>query len=141
MASNDMARFNALIEHLESLPMSSFDKISEQLSAKTICNKSKDERVVLWTGLSEFASKHRRFPGAEWAMRSDIISKNEGIAETLAPKKPLNLHRRLFSGRAFDLYEETDNWKVEHQKIESRRHQAIKDFLAYGGMDSVIRFA
>ena len=141
VSNNLGAVHNELIEHLDNLPKPSFDRILEQLSSKAVCNKPEAERVVLWTGLSEFASKHRRFSGAEWAMSSDIISKIEGIAAKLAPENPLNLHRRLFSGRDLDLYEENDNWKVQQQKLEERRHKAIKDILAFGGMDSVIRFA
>ncbi len=141
MASNDIAKLNELIGHLDNLPKPSFDKILEYLSSEDVCNKPEDERLVLWTGLTEFASKHRRFSDAKWALSTDIISKIEAVAAKLAPKNPLNLHRRLFSGRDFDLYEENDNWEEQRQKLEERRQQAIKDVLVYGGMDVVIGFA
>ncbi|MDO8141082.1 MAG: hypothetical protein Q6358_06240 [Candidatus Brocadiales bacterium] len=141
MTSNDMAKLNELIGHLDNLPEPSFDNILDYLSSKAVCNKPEDERLVLWTKLTKFASKHRRFSDAKWALSSGIISKIEAAVAKLAPKNPLNLHRRLFSGRDFDLYEEKGNWKKQRQKLEERRQEAIKDILIYGGMDAVVRFA
>jgi hypothetical protein len=141
MASNDMEKLNELVGHLDNLPKPSFDKILEHLSLKAICNKPENERLALWTGVTKVALKHRRFSGAKWALSSDIISKIEAVAAKLAPKNPLNLYRRLFSGRDFNLYEEKGNWKEQRQMLEERRQQAIKDILAYGGMDVIIQFA
>lgn len=141
MASNDMAKLNELIGHLDNLPKPSFDKILEHLSSEAICNKPEDDRLELWIGLTEFTSKHKRFSDAKWALSHDIISKIEDVAAKLAPKNPLNLHRRLFGGPYFDFYEENDNMKEQRKKLEERRRLAIKDIHVYGGMKSVIRFA
>ncbi|MFZ3060416.1 MAG: hypothetical protein WA102_11865 [Candidatus Methanoperedens sp.] len=141
MASHDMEKLNELVGHLDNLPQPSFDKVLEHLSSETVSSKPEDERLALWTGLTEFASKHRRFSDAKWALSSDIISKIEAVAAKLAPNNPLNLHRRLFSGRDFDLYEENDNWQEQRQKLEELRQQAIKDLLIYGGIEVVIGFA
>jgi hypothetical protein len=140
MASHDMEKLNELVSQLHNLPPPSFDKVLEHLSSEAVCSKSEDERLALWTGLTEFASEHRRFSDAKWALSSDTISKIEAVAAKLAPKNPLNLHRRLFSGRDFDLYEENDNWEEQQQKLEERRQLAINDILAYGGMDAIIQF-
>ena len=141
MASHDMGKLNELIGHLDNLPQPSFDKVLEHLSSEAISSKPEDERLALWAGLTEFALNHRCFSDAKWALSSDIISKIEAVAAKLAPKNPLNLHRRLFSGRDFDLYEENDNWEEQQQKLEERRQLAISDILTYGGMDAIIQFA
>ena len=47
----------------------------------------------------------------------------------------------MVSGRDFNLYEEKGNWEEQRQKLEERRQQAIKDILAYSGMDVIIQFA
>jgi len=141
MASHDMEKLNELVGQLDNLPQPSFDKVLEHLSSEAVCSKQEDERLALWTGLTEFASKHRRFSDAKWALSSEIVSKVEGVAAKLAPINPLNLHRRLFSGRDIDLYEEKGNWEEQRQKLGERRQQAIRDILAYGGMDVIIQFA
>lgn len=141
MASHDIAKLNELIDHLDNLPQPSFDKVLEHLSSEVISSKPEVERLALWAGLTKFTSKHRRFSDAKWALSSDIISKIEVVAAKIAPKNPLNLHRRLFDGRDFDLYEENDNWEKQQQKFEECRQQVIKEILAYGGMDAIIQFA
>lgn len=141
MASHDMEKLNEIVGHLDNLPKHSFHKILEHLSSEAISSKPEDERLTLWTALTEFASKHRRFSDAEWAISSETITKIETVAAKLAPTNPLYLHRRLFRGSDYDLYEESDNWEVQRQKLEERRQQAINDILIYGGMDAVIRFA
>jgi len=141
MASHDIAKLNELIDHLNNLPQPSFNKVLEHLSSEAISSKPEDERLALWTSLTNFTSKHRRYSDAKWALSSDIISKVEVVAAKIAPKNPLNLHRRLFDGHDFDLYEENDNWEEQQQKFEERRQQVIKDILAYDGMDAIIQFA
>ena len=141
MASHDMTKLNELINNLDNLPRSSFDKVLEHLSSEDVFSKPEDERLALWDSLTEFALNHRRFSDAKWALSSDFISKIEAVAAKLAPKNILNLHRRLFSGRDFDLYEENDNWEEKEQELEERRQQAIKDILVYGGIDALIGFA
>jgi hypothetical protein len=141
MASHDMKKLNELVGQLNNLPQPYFDKVLEHLSSEAVCSKPEDERLALWTELTKFASKHRRFSAAKGNLSSEIVPKIECVAAKLAPTNPLNLHRRLFSGRDRDLYEEKGNWKEQRQKLEERRQQAIKDILAYGGMDVIIQFA
>lgn len=141
MASHDIEKLNDLIGQLGNLPQPSFDKVLEHLSSEVVCSKPENQRLILWTGLTKFASKHRRFSDAKWALSDEIVSKIEGVATKLAPTNPLNLHRRLFSNRDFDLYEKNGNWEEQRQKLEERRQQAIKDILACGGMGEIIQFA
>jgi len=141
MASHDMDKLNELVVHLNNLPKPSFDKALEHLSSEYVTSKSEDERLALWTGLTNFATNHRRFSDAKWALDSDVISKIEEAACLLAPKNPMNLHRRFFCGRDFDLYEENGNYDEQHTKLEGIRLQAIMEILASGGLDAVIQFA
>jgi hypothetical protein len=141
MASCDIEKLNELIGHLDNLPQPSFDKVLEHLASENISSKPEDERLSIWAGLTKFTSKHRRFPNAKWALNREIVSKIERVAEKLAPTNPLNLNRRLFSNRDIDLYEKNGNWEEQQQMLEERRQQAIKDILAYGGMDAILQFA
>ncbi|MEN8132388.1 MAG: hypothetical protein ABFS45_19860 [Pseudomonadota bacterium] len=141
MSNNDIERLSELINHLDDLPAPSFEKMLERLSSEDIVNKPEDERLDLWTRLTAFASKHRQFSDAKWALDADSVSKVEVIAAELTPENPLNLHRRLFNGRDFDLYEERGNWEAQRQKLEERRCQAVKNILAFGGIDAAIQFA
>ncbi len=141
MANDDIDKLNELVRHLDSLPRPSFNELLKHLSSDVMCSKPEEKRLAIWTELIDFAQKHRRFFDAKWALDSDTVSKIEAVAAKLAPSNPLNLHRRLFSDREFDLYEENGNWEEQRRKLEERRQEAIRDILGYGGMDAIIQFA
>ena len=148
MASNDMEKLIELVGDLDNLPEPSFDKLLEHLSSEEICGKPEDQRLKLWTKLTEFASRHRRFSDAERVLSDKIISKIEDVAAKLVPKNPFYLHRILFSHNDLALYEGTwgdpqQKQKLDQhrQKLDQRRQQAIKEILADSGMDMVLQFA
>ena len=148
MASNDIDKLAQLIGDLDSLPKSSLDKLLEHLSSADISGKPENQRLRLWTKLTEFTLKHRRFSDAEWALNDRIVSKIEDVTTKLAPENPFHLHRILFSHNDLDLYEGTwgdpqQEKKIDQhrQKLNQRRQQAIKEILAYGGIDMVLQFA
>ena len=148
MASNDIDKLTELIGDLDNLPKPSFDKFLEHVSSEEICGKPEDQRLKIWTQLTKFASKHRRFSDAEWALSDKILSKIEDVAAKLAPQNPFYLRRRLFSHNDLALYEGTwgdpqqkEKLDQHRQKLDQRRQQAIKEILADGGMDMVFQFA
>ena len=142
IASNDIDKLAQLAEDLNHLPKPYLDKLLEHLSSEEICGKSEDQRLKLWTQLTEFASDHRRFSGAEWALSDNIVSKIEDVAAKLAPENPFNLYRRLFSYKVWQDYDEGSGTREEQQKeLDQLRQKAIKEILAYGGLDMVLQFA
>lgn|GEM_PF-179929 len=141
MAGSDIGKLCELVDHLDNLPQPSFEKLLAHLTSEVVIGKPEDERLDLWSGLITFASKHRRFPDAKWAMSSEMLKRIEEIAKTMAPRNPLNLHRRLFSNRDFELCEEIGNWEEQLHQLEERRQQAIKEILNFGGIDGVLEFA
>ena len=140
MAIYDIDRLKELIGYFDNLPEPSFEKILKHLSSGNISARIESERLGIWTELTEYASRHRKYANAKWALSPKIVSRIENIAKSLAPSNPLNLHRRLFSGRSFDLFEEKGNWQEQYQQLEEKRQAAIKEILDYNGIDAVIQF-
>ena len=148
MASDDIDKLTELVDTLDNLPKPSFDKLLKHLSSEEICGKPEDQRLKLWTQLTELASKHRRFSNEKWAFNDVCVSKIEKVAAKLAPENPFYLHRRLFSHNDLALYEGTwgdpqqeQKLNQHRQKLNHSRQQAIKEILADGGMDMVLQFA
>ena len=138
MASNDIDKLAQLIGILDNLPQPSLDKLLEYLSSEEICNKRENQRLKLWSRLTELASNYRRFSNKEPALIDKIVSKVEDVAAKLAPENPFYLYRILFSSHAFDLYEESETGE---KRLNQDCQQAIKEILADGGMDMVLQFA
>ena len=148
MASNDIDKLAQLVGDLDHLPKPHLDKLLEHLSSEEICGKPEDQRLKLWTKLTEFTAIHRHFSEAKWALSDERASRVEDVAAKLAPENPFYFHRRLFSHNDLTRYEGTwgdpqQKGKLDQhrQKLDQRRHQAINEIMAYGGLDMVLQFA
>ncbi len=138
MASNDIDKLARLVGDLNHLPKPYLDKLLEHLSSEDICGKPEDQRLKLWTKLTEFTAIHERVSDTKWALSDKTVSKIETVAAKLAPENPFHLHRILFSSHAVLLYEESETGE---EQLNQDRQQAIKEILADGGMDMVLQFA
>jgi hypothetical protein len=141
IANTDIAKLTELIGNLHNLPQPAFDKLLGHLESEEIANKPEEERLPLWAKLVIFVSKHNKYADSEWALNSEMIEKIEKIAERLAPQNPLNLYRRLFSGRDFELHEKIGDWEDQQRKLEKRRQHAIQEIVTTHGLETVIKFA
>lgn len=140
-AGLDVAKLSELIDHSDNLIRPAFDQMIETLSSGQIRSLPEDQRQILWRRLSKFTKKHRRFPEAEWSLPDELLKPLETVMDKLAPTDPLLLYQDLFSGRDFDLYEESGNWEEQRRKLDERRASAISEIIAKDGIDGAIRFA
>lgn len=140
-AGTDPRKLTQLVSRLDDLVRPSFDELLNRLKSDDIAGLPEGERREIWDALVSFASKHRKFADAEWALPADTVEQIEETAKALAPKNPFDLHQYLFSERDFDLYEEKGNWQEQLKKLDAKREAAIQEILAAGGMPEVLRFA
>ncbi|MBA7617703.1 hypothetical protein ES703_25019 [subsurface metagenome] len=141
IAKHDLDKLGELINRLDNLPSATFEKVIEYLSSEDIINKQEDERIGLWTRLTNFIFNHKRFADAKWALSAELIAKVEGIAKALAPQNKQNLYRRLFTDRDIDLFEEKGNWQEQQKELEKHRQHAIKEIIDAYGENVIISFA
>lgn len=141
IAGLDVAKLSELIDHFDNLTEPAFKQMIETLSSDQVQSLAEDQRQILWRRLSKFTKKHRRFPEAEWSLPDELLKPLEAVMDKLAPTDPLLLYQELFSGRDFDLYEESGNWDEQRRKLDERRASAISEIIAKYGIDGAIRFA
>lgn len=140
-AGYDTARLSELIDHFDSLPKPTFDRLLEVLASQIISELPEDQRLLLWDRLTKFTNKHRRFSDAKWALSDELITRIENVSELLAPTNPFNLYQHLFTDRDFDLYEENGDWEEQRKRLDARRETAITEIFQQNGVEGVIRFA
>ena len=138
IAGCDTDKLGELIDHLDNLPEPSFDKLLQTLASDSITALPEDNRLPLWDKLVKFTSQHRSFSDEKWAWDDESLAPIEAVANGLAPKSPLNRHRRLFSHNIWDHHTKNENWA---EQLDRDRQKAIKEILACGGVDLVLRFA
>ncbi len=140
MAYEDLEKLNELVANLDNLPKPSFDGVLEYLSSVAITELSEIERLPIWTSLTEFVMKHRKFHDAKWALDAQVVSRIETTANKLSPTSHESLNLRLFSNSDIDLYEERGSWEEQRKKLDEKRQQAIHEILNARGLQGVIAF-
>jgi len=140
MAKGNFAKLGELIKNLDNLPEPFFNKFLAYLGSAEIVNLPEEDRTSLWVVLTDFISKHKRYAGADWALRPELVGKIEQVAKSITPLKPENLYSRLFVEGDFELYENND-WRKQEIKLEENRQNAIREIIAKGKLEAVIRFA
>lgn len=140
-AGQDVEKLSDLIDRFDSLTKPAFDQFIETLSSDAIKSLPEEQKQSLWRRLSKFTKKHRRHADAKWALPNELIAPIEVAMEGLAPTDPFLLYAELFSGRDFDLYEESGNWKEQRIKLDERRTSVVQKITEQYGIDGAIRFA
>jgi hypothetical protein len=140
-AKNDALKLIELTNYLESLPENFCDEIIDLLSTDATLNLSQEDKLEVWTEISDLILTHTKFSDADWAMEPSKVERLKKAAEKLKPSDPLLLHRRLFSERDFSLYEEKDNFKEQQAKLEERRTNALKEIFDLGGAKLIAEFS
>lgn len=129
LAKKDVKKLEQIVEHLDELPKSAFEKALINLSSKFIQDLNEDARLELWNKLLSLTNRHKKFSSAQWALPSKVVNKIKKVANLIEPKNPILYNSRLFNNRNFELYEEKGNYDVQAKKIQKRRQKAIKDVL------------
>ncbi len=141
IAKDDPAKLAELIDHLDDLWTDARNEVLVYLASERITSLSEEERLPLWTKLTELVIKQRKFTDAKWALEPEDVDKIADVAERLQPHAPELRHRRLFSNRFSDLCEERGNYQEQERKLLERRKSAVQELLASGGTNAVLTFA
>lgn len=140
-AGQDVSRLSDLIDRFDNLTKPAFDELINALSSESVQALPEEQKQILWQRLSAFTRKHRRYADAKWSLPDELLTPIDEVSRKLAPVDPMLRYQELFSGRDFDLYEESGNWQEQRRKLDERRVSAIKEIIESQGIDGAIRFA
>ena len=78
-----------------------------RLVSEEILTLPEEQLLFLWTEITKKTSNHRKYAdSAAWNVPEEMLQQLDEVADKLKPQEPEIRHRRLFSGRDFDLYNE-----------------------------------
>lgn len=140
-AKDNASKLSSLIKRIDKLPKASFEKILNTLKTDLVLTLPEEQRLLLWSVLTGFVRKHRRYPNTKWALPESLLIQIEGVAEPLTPTKAFNLYQNLFSGNDFDLYEENGDWDKQREKLSQQRDAAIYKIFENNGISGVLEFS
>jgi hypothetical protein len=141
VAKLDLTRLAELVDRLPNLPNPAHTHVLNYFASDDILALPEESRLRIWEALVDLAGKHRKFPDAQWVMSPEVIARIEEVAHALAPKSPEKIHRRIFSDRDFDLYEECGDYEAQQKNLSLRRQSAVRDILNSSHLDGLLEFA
>lgn len=140
MASTDFNRLTDLVDYLDNLPQQAFDKVISLLSSDGIVALDEEKRLPIWSRLTRFSRKHRRYQDAQWALPLDVLERLDEISGALAPKSPEGLYQHLFTNHDFDLYEKDGDREEQSRLLEEKRQQAVLELWDGANLERVLAF-
>jgi len=136
------ARLTELIDRLDDLALPAQEKMLTYLSSAAVTSLPDTDKYALWTKLAAIVANHRKYAQAEWALPPEHVNKIAEVAARLEPTPLALRHRRIFSGRDFELFDTEDHdYRRQEQLLDERRQQAVGEILASGGIPAVLEFA
>ena len=142
MAGNNIKRLIVLTESYFRLPLPTRSRLREKLVSDEVIGLSETERLPLWMALSTLVSNHRKYSDHEnWKVPQVALEELDAIVVRLAPLAPEIRYQQLFTGRDFNLYEETGDYDTQRKKLETRRLNAIREIVTTGGASGLFSFA
>ncbi len=141
IAKSSTEKLDVLIERLPDLPKPTFENLLSHLSSENVIGLPERDRMPLWEALNDLVRKHRKYADADWAMPVEILAGIDATASILAPHAPELRYHHLFSGRAFDLYDEKGNYEEQQKRLDQHRQKALQEILDSGGIAAVLEFA
>lgn len=141
MAATDILKLAELIDHLPDLPPPAYSSVLKHLSTDLVLNLTESDRLPLWEALVDLVAKHRKFADAKWAMPIEMLTKIEETAVKMTPKSASLIHRRLFSDRDFDLFDEKGDYEQQQRNLNLKRQEALKDIMKESKIAGVLDFA
>ncbi|WP_024335924.1 hypothetical protein [Desulfotignum balticum] len=117
------------------------ESLLNRLESDAILSLSDNQRLELWTALSTKITNHKKYKDSEaWMVPEESLNDLIVTANKLKPEEPEVRHKRLFSGRDSDLYNEKGNWEEQRNRLLQRRIDAIQEMLNRGGFESLKKF-
>ncbi len=142
LSKKDYKNLEKLLENLNNLPKNQFNNILKYLATDKIINLDEKKRTPIWSKLTEFILKHRKFSDAKWARSAEVINEVETVARKLAPKDPLNMYRSLFNARGvFDLFEKNGNWEEHQKKVLEKRIHSVREIISMHNIGALVDFS
>lgn len=135
-------RLSRLVDSYFDLPLDFRKSFRQRLLSPQVKALSDADRMVLWMAITQRTKDHRRFADSEyWYQPEELLEELDSIADQLKPLEPEIRHKRLFSGRDFELYEGTENWDEQQRNLQKKREEAARELMERGGLENLLNFA
>ena len=139
----DAGRWVDLIEHTAYLPEETRRRTFAALDRVAGTEPDETFRSAVWPKLREFATRHRQYSDAQWALPESELVMVDQVLARLRPSEPAISYGNLFSpGLTYiDGVSGSDGWEALQAAVRARQTEAVAAILADGGVAAVLDFS
>jgi hypothetical protein len=136
----DADKLNEMVDSLDTLPETALNELLAFAESDAVIRLPDESRLPIWSKISSFVRKHRRYVDAKWALSPQIVDRIDRVASVLAPRDPMVKHRALFTTNIWDLHDDED-WQKGQERLIQHQVDAVQEIYGIGGVSSVVAFA
>jgi len=140
LVRSDPGKLKELVDFFDSLPKPAFDEVLAFIESEDVISLPDEHRLPIWSALTSFVKKHRKYADADWTLPAEIVDKIDHVAVKLTPYNPMVRHRILFVRNTRDLHDDDKDWRKSAERLAKRQVDAIEEILGINGVQGVIAF-
>ena len=140
-AARHPKRWAQLVDRLSDLPPRERDRCLDALESVVVDTLDPEDRLTLWTTVTELGARHRQFSTAAWALPDESLKRLEAIAARLEPVDTAERHAYLFDWRPDLPGIDKLDYALYDKALEEVRRASVREALEYGGIETLIHLA
>lgn len=130
-----------LIDLLDNVSKSNFDKICKYLKTSKIISKSDKSKYKLWDKLERLVHWIKKHSDISNDIKNEMIEKINIVINYLKPKDDLFVISRLFKKDTWELIEDYDNYELSEKKLRDLQSNNINKLYSDKGLSSIIKLS
>ena len=130
-----------LIDLLDNVSKSNFDKICGYLKSSKIINKKDKSKYKLWDKLESFVHWIRKHSDVNDDIKNEMIEKINDVIKYLKPNDDLYIISRLFKKDTWELIEDYNNYDLSEEKLHELQFNSVDKLYLNEGVSSLLKLS
>lgn len=130
-----------LIDLLDNVSKSNFDKICDYLKTSKIISKNDRSKYKLWDKLERLVYWIKKHSDIKDDIKSEMIEKINAVIKYLKPNDDLYVISRLFKKDVWELIEDYENYDLSEKKLHELQLKSVNKLYLNEGTSSLIKLS
>ena len=137
----DIKRLIDLIDLLDNVSKSNFDKICDYLKTPNIICKTDRSKYKLWDKLERLVYWIKKHSDISNDIKNEMIEKINDVIKYIKPKDNLYVISRLFKKDTWGLIDDCDNYDLSEKKLHELQFNSINKLYLNEGKSSLLKLS
>ena len=135
---NSDERLIDLIDLLDNVSKTNFDKICKYLKSSKVRKKNDKSKYKLWDKLEKLTYWIKKHSDNKENIKNEMIGKIEDVINCLRPENNLYVISRLFKKDTWEFIDHSANYETSENKLHKLQLKSVKELYSNTGVNSII---